>query len=515
MIIVDFVKSLQWYHWVIAVLCVVIALLLYKLWVRSKRKWVYITDDEVNMLNLPHKPQEPSVTMDCEGGEKHTLFLVNGNELKRLINNAGHSGKELVIKGRGTNVDCYPRRQSRRHATATTETDVLNSDYIRLANNVLEDGSTVYAYTGQSWVGHESRSLTHAFTAAESDVKVCPITTWDGNDMSWIRDEILCGETAERPVTIVVAYDTKRKIRAIKGKIQAQFRQKFKPTRLNVDRGETAKIIETHYGRIGFSSMFLSPPNVTWYARREKEGVTTTLYPLEGGNVLVVPLPDGRQLWLIGEETQFAIEALKMEPLKPSTQSRDVVFLPQIGYHLDLFMNILPAPVTHNQRQYNAVALVVQTDYDTMASMDRKHNFKGGQTKKLIDMYHKWHKTMAADLTTLKSTLENNRILVVEIDCWRPYWQKDSMVNSINFVACKNNKGQYHCLIPSMGEKWDSYVENQLADVGVSIGVTIGAHFVGDALKNQFEYAKNLGSLRCSTNTRDLQSDEDSLCSNQ
>ena len=395
------------------------------------------------------------------------------------------------------------RRRSRRHTTASTQTDVLNSDHIRLANNVLKDGSTVYAYTGQSWVYHDSRSLTHALSAAEADVKVCPITTWDGIDMSWIRDEMLCGECAGRPVTIVVAYQTKCKIRTIKGKIQAQFRAKFERTRVHVDRGETADIIETHYGRIGFSSMFLSTLDPSWYARQEAGGaITTTLYPLEGGNVFVVPLQDGRQLWLIGEETQYAIKALNMDPLKPSTQSRDVVFLPQIGYHLDLFMNILPVVVTYNQTQYSAVALLVQTDHDTMVMMDRQHEFAGWGTKKLIHMYHRWHRAIQADLNTLKLKLEQNRVLVVEIDCWRPYWHKHVMVNSINFIACKNHGGHYHCLIPSMEDRWDEYVRKQLEDVGTRIGVTISAHFVGDACKNQLEFAKHLGSLRCSTTFR-------------
>ena len=99
---------MDWYYWVILALLLLIVVLLYLLWVRSTRKgtreWVYITDSEVRMLQLPAKPKHPSVTVDCEGGEKHTLFLVNGDELKILKDRAGHKGIELE----GTGVMCYP-----------------------------------------------------------------------------------------------------------------------------------------------------------------------------------------------------------------------------------------------------------------------------------------------------------------------------------------------------------------------------------------------------------------------
>ena len=98
------VVSLQWYHWVIFVLVLLVVVLLYAVWVRQTRKWVYITDEEVNMLRLPPMPDAPPKTMDCEGGEKHTLFLVNGHELDTLKAYANHHG----IRLKGTEVDCYP-----------------------------------------------------------------------------------------------------------------------------------------------------------------------------------------------------------------------------------------------------------------------------------------------------------------------------------------------------------------------------------------------------------------------
>ena len=102
-------ESLHWYHWVILALVVAFLVLCYMLWARRRRTWVYITDEETAMLGLPTKPNQPSVTTNCEGGEKHTLFLVNGNELATLKRYAGHTGKPLRINGQDTGVDCYPK----------------------------------------------------------------------------------------------------------------------------------------------------------------------------------------------------------------------------------------------------------------------------------------------------------------------------------------------------------------------------------------------------------------------
>lgn len=103
----------KWEYLIIGLLIIVALCLLCKLmWKQqsSVRRWVYITDKEIRMLGLPQKPKgAPSVTHHCppgkhKGKEKHTLFLVDGDELNLLEKEAGHKGKELE----GTSVKCYP-----------------------------------------------------------------------------------------------------------------------------------------------------------------------------------------------------------------------------------------------------------------------------------------------------------------------------------------------------------------------------------------------------------------------